>query len=263
MNDVKLKHENLAEMRYEHAKPGSDLCNSECNFMIDLAENGVLTGGNIACSVAATSDVSDITSTTRERLSFLKYIVDPNRFKFSKVVRIVAMVIKCCKLFLSGINRQLTCFPDSNVEPHEQKFISKVNVAEEMKLSDDEIKTSLKYFYRKSTEELKNFVDSKVYDRHSYEKDDIIYYTGRVSNSDISYECKMTDKMIDLSKDMFIVPIIDRHSPVAYAIVNQFHWEESTVKHSGIETTIRAIMSVAHILKMRELVKLIKKNCKR
>ena len=142
MSDVKLKNENLAEMRYEHAKPGSDLCDSECNFMIDLAENGVLNGGNVVCSVAVASDTSDITSIIRERLTFLKYIIDPNRCKFSKVVRVGAMVIKCCKLFLSLKNRRLTHFPDSDVEPHEQKFISKINVADEIKLADDEIKTS-------------------------------------------------------------------------------------------------------------------------
>ena len=73
----------------------------------------------------------------------------------------------------------------------------------------------------------------------------------------------MTDKMLDLSKDSFIVPIVDRHSPLAYAIANHFHWDDDTVKHRGVETTIRAIMSVAHILKVRDLVKLIRKNCKR
>ena len=67
--------------------------------------------------------------------------------------------------------------------------------------------------------------------------------------------------MIDLSRDSFVVPIVDRHSPVAYALVNQFHWEDDSVKHSGIETTVRAVMAVAHILRVRDLVKTIKKNC--
>ena len=89
------------------------------------------------------------------------------------------------------------------------------------------------------------------------------YYTGRVTVGDISFQCDMTEKMIDLTKKSFIVPIIDRHSPLAYAIVNQVHWYDKTVQHSGIETTIRAIMSIAHILKVRQLVKLFKQNCKR
>ena len=47
------------------------------------------------------------------------------------------------------------------------------------------------------------------------------------------------------------------------ALVNQFHWEDKTVNHCGVESTIRAVMSLAHILRVRDLVKSIKKNCKR
>ena len=199
---------------------------------------------------------------TKERLTFSKYVMDPNKHKFVKGVRIVALVIKCCKLILSGLGRNLQRFPDVE-SPVENRFVTEINVVKEMKLSDQDIKHSLNYFFKKTTEELKCYVHPKYYEKDSYEKDDIIYYTGRVLNDDISYKCEMTEKMLDLSRDTFIVPIIDRHSPVSYAIVSQFYWEDGTVKHSGIETTIRAIMSVAHILKVQDLVKLIKKNCKR
>ena len=69
--------------------------------------------------------------------------------------------------------------------------------------------------------------------------------------------------MIDLTKKCFIVPIVDRHSPLAYSFVNQVHRHDKIVKHSCVETTIRAVMAIAHILNVREIVKLFKKHCTR
>ena len=97
----------------------------------------------------------------------------------------------------------------------------------------------------------------------AYEKDNIIYYTGRVSNCDISFEGDITNKMLDLSRKSFIVPIIDSNSPLAYSIINEVHWYCPSAKHKGVETTIRTIMTIAHILNVRQLVKLFRRNCKR
>ena len=102
------------------------------------------------------------------------------------------------------------------------------------------------------------------YENVSVEKCGVLYYLGRVATGDISFDgCDITQKMIDLSKQSFEVPIVDRYSPIAYSIVNDVHWYHTSAMHSGVETTIRAIMMIAHILHVRQLVKLVKKNCKR
>ena len=51
--------------------------------------------------------------------------------------------------------------------------------------------------------------------------------------------------MKDLSSIMFCVPVIDKHSPFTYSFVNDVHWFDKDVKHSGIETTWRQVLKTA------------------
>ena len=264
VNDIKLKNEQLNEMKKELAKPATDLCASEFDAVIQDCSSVAFSGGIDLCF--ATTSLPEEMSAVNKRYDFSHYLLDPNKFTFERVVRQMAVVIKFCRLMASKIGRDLSLFPllagGDDDELTGKKFANEITIPG-LELSDSDIQCSLNYFFRKATAELKSFVNSKQYERDSIEKAGIIYYSGRVLNSDISYECNMTEKMLDLSRDTFIVPIVDRHSPLAYAIVNQFHWEDKTVKHCGVETTIRAVMSLAHILRVRELVKSVRKNCKR
>ena len=114
---------------------------------------------------------------------------------------------------------------------------------------------------------MKSFNHPKQYENISVEKDGILYYTGRLCVEDISLEGNdgnnITQKMLDLTKETFVVPIIDKNSPIAYSIVNDVHWYHISVKHAGVESTIRALMTIVHIINVRQLVKMFKKNCKR
>ena len=58
------------------------------------------------------------------------------------------------------------------------------------------------------------------------------------------------------------MPITDKHSPFAYAIINEVH-NHPDVKHSGVETTLRHVQRIAHVIGGRELVKKDGKNCTR
>ena len=73
----------------------------------------------------------------------------------------------------------------------------------------------------------------------------------------------MTDAMLDLSSGSFDVPIVEKYSPIAFSIVNQIHWYHPTVKHCGVESTIRFVMNVAYVLGVRDLVKTFRKQCTR
>ncbi|XP_066935306.1 uncharacterized protein [Clytia hemisphaerica] len=72
----------------------------------------------------------------------------------------------------------------------------------------------------------------------------------------------MTSTMKDLTSTSFCVPIIDKHSPLAVSIINDIHWN-STVKHSGVETTWREVLKTAYILEGRSLVNFIRSSCPR
>ena len=265
VNDIKLKNEHLAEVKKELARPAADLCDSDFNAVVQECSNASLCDGIDMCLSTSTSNITDEMSAIKKRYNYSHYLIDPNKYKFERVTRQMAIIIKCCRKLLLNIGRELSLFPvlpRDTGEPLGKKFAEDITIPG-LELSDLDIQHALNYYFRKASEELKSFVNPKQYERDSFEKEGIVYYSGRVLNCDISYQCDMTEKMLDLSKDTFIVPIVDRYSPLAYAIVNQFHWEDKTVKHCGVESTIRAVMSLAHILRVRDLVKSIKKNCKR
>ena len=111
---------------------------------------------------------------------------------------------------------------------------------------------------------MKRFVKPSTYEKFSKEKDGILYYAGRILSTDeITIVGKMTSAMQDLKADTFCVPLIDKFSPLAYSIINEVHWYDDSVMHSGIESVWRFVLKRAFIIEGRDLVKLFKKNCQR
>ena len=269
IEQVKLKTEQMNEVKKECVKPDSDLCRSDFHLIVRGCKED---------TVLVTQDTS-VMSVVRERLQFSKYLIDPNRFRFLKVIRILALVIKFARKWLGihRVRRRLLRFsPSTNDVGAEYPQIPVVSeiamlaaktdepVKPCFELSDSDIQYSLNYFFMKGTEELKSFVHPKHYSTDTIEKDGILYYTGRVMNSDISlHGDDISDKMIDLSKKSFVVPILDSDSPLAFSIVNEVHWYDESAKHRGVETTIRSTMTIAHILQVRKLAKRFRTNCQR
>ena len=275
VDDVKLRSEQLAVMKKERIKGGIDLCKSDYHLVVEEAESRAhssvhVTLPNSHVYVSGEEPSENLHSIIAERLKFSRYLLDPNRYNWSKVIRILALVIKMAKAWLSVVNRKVERFSGDpqdltpvghNIDVTSDGMISLWYSAE---LTDTDIQYSLNYYFRKGTEEVKTYVHPKHYEDISVEKGGVLYYAGRVFNGDISFEGNnITQKMIDLSSQTFVVPIIDRYSPLAYSIVNDVHWHHTSAQHSGVETTIRAIMTIAHIFHVRQLVKLVKKNCKR
>ena len=58
----------------------------------------------------------------------------------------------------------------------------------------------------------------------------------------------MTNVMKDLQQTSFCAPIIDKHSPLAYSIVNEIHWYNNIAKHAGIEKVLQCTLSIAYII---------------
>ena len=104
------------------------------------------------------------------------------------------------------------------------------------------------YFFKKATLEVKKFAKPSQYEKISTEAKGILYYSGRILPTDgISAACEMTAVMKDLVSTTFCVPVIYRHSPLAYSIINEIHWYSNVAKHSGVETIWRYVLKVYFI----------------
>ena len=109
---------------------------------------------------------------------------------------------------------------------------------------------------------VKKFLKGKSYKNITNEKNGILYYTGRILPSQIiNNKSNLSDVCIDLSMESFCVPIIEKISPLAFAVINEVHWYHEA-NHSGNET-VRYVQNIAHIIEGRSLVGQFRKECPR
>ena len=74
-------------------------------------------------------------------------------------------------------------------------------------LNDDLLKRALNYFYKKATLEIKKFLPKNVYKNISNEKNNILYYTGRILQSqEFDGKLNLSDVCIDLTSTSFCMP---------------------------------------------------------
>ena len=229
----------------------------------------------------------------RKRYEFSNYVIDPNKFRLRKVVRILALVLKFVrKLTKKTKNRIKEKVVDKKEKGREARKVPVVKVPSAfafnndkylvtqgkatassphrckkglvVELDDDDLRYSMDYFYRKSTEEVKMFLDKKVYQKISKEIDGILYYTGRILPSQsFGGKLSFSDVILDLSCTSFCVPLVESCSPFAYSLVGETHWYNTDAMHSGVETVLRYSQKIAHLIGGRELVKKYRKNCAR
>ena len=216
----------------------------------------------------------------KKRYDFSKYLIDPLKFRFRKIVRILGLVflfIKNIRLSQKGKNSISQCEIIPEVVPktfqnHGDQYIlttgnkprDKLNCTEGLVvcLSDDVILEALRYFYLKATAEIREFLDKRRYEKISVVKDDVLYYSGRIlSSQEISGHFGLPDAALDLIPATFCVPITDCDSPIAIAIADEIHWYHFDVKHGGVESILRQVQQNFHIIDGRRLVKSLKKTC--
>ena len=197
-----------------------------------------------------------------KRYKFVNYLLDPNKYDFSKCVRVLALVQRFVKNFCRTWTKKPT-------ESRPQLDLSKEEFEKARKdfvpiFTDTELEDARNYYFHLATLEIQHFVKHEQYAKLSQEHQGILYYTGRVLPlQKVSSTCGMTAVMKDLTESTFFVPLVDKNSPLAYSVVNEVHWNNPTVKHSGVETTLRYTLLYCHILEGRELVRKISKACER
>ena len=162
------------------------------------------------------------------------YLIDPNKFRFSKVIRIIGFI----KRFINNLILKY--------KVRKGLDINELLLINCEALTENEIKEAENYFYKIATQEIKDFVDEKEYKLISSEKGQILYYTGRIlPTQKVTSSTELSDVMKDLCATTFVIPIVSRHSPLAYSIINEVHWYHPIGKHRGVETVLRFSMEYA------------------
>ena len=227
-------------------------------------------------NVACISFSPVVPGLVKDRYKVSQYILDPNKFRFRKVIRVKAWVFLFTRNCLRKIGRQLTqisndygtdkfVYPEGKcVVTHSEKSKGSLKCQNglSVELSATVLNDALHYYFVKATLEVKHFLPKSAYQTISEEKQGVLFYTGRIlPTQQVGGDLTMCDVSFDLTKSSFCVPIVDRHSPVAFSVVNEVHWYHPDVWHAGVESALRKINSIAYVIGGRGLVRLIKDSC--
>ena len=213
-----------------------------------------------------------------ERYAFSNYVIDPNKFRFRKVVRILALImlfVKNLKMRTNKITsvKLLECELPSQFEFNNDMYLVTNGMSKfpfdckkglVVQLSEDYVKSALNYFFLTASLEIKRFTKQTAYKNISKERNGILMYTGRILPSQqINNQMNLSDVCADLSLASFCVPLIDKYSPLAYAIVNEVHWYNYDACHSGNETVMRFVLKIVFIIEGRSLIQQFRSDCPR
>ena len=226
-------------------------------------------------STVYTSNLNEI----GQRYQFSNYIIEPNKFRFRKVVRINALVLLFVQKLLSKRQKSLTVLKITGKQvPNQFQFNGDKYLVTEgsnkfpfvcrrgltVQLTEELLLLSLVYYFRKATLEIKEFMPKNSCKKFSKEENGILYHTGRIlPTQKISNKLNLADVCLDLDMGTFCVPLIEKHSPLAFALINEIHWYSDDARHCGNETVMRYVENVAHIIEGKGLVKQFRKECAR
>ena len=201
---------------------------------------------------------------------FSNFLIDPNKFRFRKVIRVFALVLK----FVWKISKVIPKVRENIIFKHVPpggladilKFSSdryivttclKANNVgvKVIELSEHMLRSSMTYFSLKSSKEVKHFLSKTKYQNITKEIDGMFYYSGRILE-DYKFDGypELCEAAIDLCSTSFCVPVMDQYSPVAISIALKVHWYQSAI--------LRKMMGVAFIIGGRKLAISIKRGCK-
>ena len=215
------------------------------------------------------------------RYKFSSYLLDPNRHRFRKSVRILALSLtflwKISKnvpkvrenlVFKhvppGGVPDVLKCTNDRYIVTTAYMGLKTSPGGKVVEVTDKMLQASVTYFSLKASNEVKHFLVKKKYVNISKEIDGILYYSGRILE-DYQFDGypDLCAAAIDLSSTTFCVPLTDQCSPVGIAVALEVHWHHPDVCHRGIETIYRQMLRVAYIIGGRQLATSIKQGCRR
>ena len=218
------------------------------------------------------------------RYVFSDYLLDPNKYRFRKVIRVFAIALT----FIWKLSKNLPKVRENRVFKHvppndlaqvlkcthdkyvvttgliRDGLISACLAGKVIEVSDKMLVASMNYFAWKSSEEVKYFLKKEKYCNITTDIDGILYYSGRILNNyQFDGYPDLCEAAIDLCSTSFCVPVMSRYSPVAISVALEIHWYHPDVQHKGVEAIFRKTLDVAHIIGGYKLAVSIKRGCKR
>ena len=176
------------------------------------------------------------------RYLFSNYIIDPCYRSWPKVINILCYVRRFCYFFLKRLPRSETL-----------PGVNQINDS----ITEGERKIAEDYFFAKGTKEVKQFVAKKDYADCTTEKNGILYYKSRIlDNADMK---DMANIITDLKPLHFVVPVLDRFSPISYSLMDFSHHKLAC--HRNINVTMTESRHLAFIFNGRDLAKEVCKSC--
>ena len=234
-------------------------------------------------TVFLASDIKTYTEIVEKRYDFAKYLLDPNRYSFQKVIRILAMVIKFIRIIPK--RRELRQTSTDWLKPAElsedvlkliellvkrdkqrrnRVFPKWIQCDATVPVLEEDTRRAEGYFNRKATEEVRKFLKPDQYKDITTESNQILHFTGRIlPDEEVTVLGRVTNVMKDLCSTTFCVPVTDSYSPVAFSLVTDIHWNDESIQHTGVETTLRYVMKKMYVIDGRALVKMIRSSCQR
>ena len=128
-------------------------------------------------------------------------------------------------------------------------------------LSEEDISSSLEYFYRKETELLMKFNKSEFLKKISVLKNGILFSRSRIIDGQRFQEAGYMENMDSFRSYnlKLMTPLIDRFSPFAYSVGDYIH--EKIMQHSGYERCYRESLNHCFIVHGLSLFREICDDC--
>ena len=230
VQEIKLNNNDIESMKRESLRPESILETVSEDVSEDYASDLDTTS-----FVSRKVDLQKV----KERYEFSSYIIDPNKFRLRKIVRVLALVIRFIRKTGQKVDSRRGIESTHSVsgpiqipgEINNEKYLLttgncyktnrielKCKLGLIVILTDHDIKFALEYFFKKSTLELKKFATKQSYKNITEDKEAILYYTGRILPSqEFGGNLSMTDVIVDLTARKFVVPVVDDLSPLAFS----------------------------------------------
>ena len=183
--------------------------------------------------------MNDRVTDISDRYSFSKYLLDPCQYSWEKLLRRLAVVQRCVKIWRSKA----------------EKFTRVAGVVA-VNLTEDDREAAEKYLYVTTTAEVKNFNKADKLKKFT-EKDGVLWCTSRILD-DTKPE-NLAAVMIDLKPLTFTRPVVDRYSPVAYAAM--IHAHVKLTHHGGSYATMRAVLEIVHVMQAKSLANEVTQDC--
>ena len=203
-------------------------------------------------------------SEIEKRARFSKYLIQPTKWGFKKLIQVMITVFKFLLKCKKGkpFNGPLLSNPVKKVPTLLTVTVGNAaSVMEpfslsEMHLVEKAFALVATYLFRLASLEVKKFNKASLVEKHGIEQNGIIFSKNRLlENMEFNQVTGMEMVTLDPLGVNVKTPLLDRFSPLAYSIAQYIHWDLS--KHAGLETCNRLCLERVHILQgftlMREL----------